>query len=47
MVNPFERCLAQGRLPIAMNVVKGDEDDPDDWIVIEFGPSDPAIRPFR
>lgn len=47
MPNPFERRLLEGRLPVAMSVVKGGEDDPDDWIEIEFGDPDPVIAPFR
>lgn len=44
--NPFERFLAGGRLPRQITVTSG-EDDPDDWIEIEFGDPDPAITPFR
>ena len=47
MPNPFERRLLEGRLPMAISVEKGGEDDPDDWIEIEFGDPDPAITPFR
>ncbi len=47
MPNPFERRLMEGRLPVAMSVVEGTDDDPDHWIEIEFGDPDPAISPFR
>lgn len=47
MQNPFERWLAQGRLPSAIAIEKTDEDDSDDWIEIEIGDPDPAISPFR
>lgn len=47
MPNPFERHLMEGRLPTAMRVFKGDENDPDDWIEIEFGAPDPAVSPFK
>jgi hypothetical protein len=47
MPNPFERRLLEGRLPVSMAVIKGSEDDPDDWIEVEFGDPDPAITPFR
>ncbi|MHB1301915.1 MAG: hypothetical protein ACYCZB_00365 [Acidiphilium sp.] len=45
--NPFEAQLREGRLPTAISVNKTDEDDSDDWIEFQFGPSDPAITPFR
>ena len=39
--------LARGRLPTALNVVKGGEDENDDWVEIAFGDPDPAISPLR
>jgi hypothetical protein len=39
--------LARGRLPIALNVIKGREDENDDWVEIVFGNPDPAISPLR
>jgi hypothetical protein len=45
--NFFERCLQEGRLPSSITVIKTDENDSDDWIEVEFGDPDPAIRPFR
>lgn len=43
----FQKLLAEGRLPIAMRVLPGDDDESDDWLEIEFGEPDPAISPFR
>jgi hypothetical protein len=43
----FLRMLREGRLPAAIRVVDGTEDEPDDWIEIEFGDPDPAITRFR
>lgn len=45
MGNPFQLMLDQGHLPTSMKVISGGEKD-DDWIEIEFGPSDPAISKF-
>jgi hypothetical protein len=45
--NPFEAQCREGRLPMAIFVNKTDENDSDDWIEFQFGPSDPAIAPFR
>lgn len=45
--NPFEAQCRDGRLPVAISVTRTDEDDSDDWIEFQFGPSDPAITPFR
>lgn len=45
--NPFEVQLRKGRLPTTISVTRTDQDDSDDWIEFEFGPSDPAIAPFR
>ncbi len=39
--------LARGRLPSTLNVVKGGEDEGDDWVEIAFGDPDPAISPLR
>jgi len=39
--------LMKGRLPVAMDIIKTDEDDNDDWVEIRFGEVDPAIAPFR
>ena len=39
--------LARGRLPTALDVVKGGEDENDDWVEILFGDPDPAISPLR
>jgi hypothetical protein len=47
MQNPFERLLRQGCLPTSMTVLKGDENEPDDWVEFEFGEPDPAISPFH
>jgi hypothetical protein len=44
-LNPFERCLREGRL-ISRIGVDAAEDDSDDWLTIEFGEPDPAISPF-
>ncbi|WP_447939586.1 hypothetical protein [Pseudoxanthomonas mexicana] len=38
--------LARGWLPIALDVVKGGEDENDDWVEIVFGGPDPAISPL-
>jgi len=43
----FLRQLMEGRLPSEIRVIKGAEDEGDDWIEFEFGPVDPAISPFR
>lgn len=43
----FLRELKLGRLPVEIRVIKGSEDDNDDWIEFEFGRSDPAIAPFE
>lgn len=39
--------LMKGRLPVAMDIIKTDEDDNDDWVEIRSGEVDPAIAPFR
>ncbi|MER8784351.1 hypothetical protein [Mesorhizobium sp. M0244] len=44
--NVFLRNLQQGQRPTAINVIKTDEDDGDDWIEFEFDEPDPAISPF-
>lgn len=36
-----------GRLPESIEIIKTDEEDSDDWVVIHFGEIDPAIAPFR
>lgn len=43
----FLRRLTRGQLPTGIRVVKGGEDDNDDWIEFDFGPKDPAIAPFE
>lgn len=43
----FERHLSQGRLPSDIRVVKGGEDDNDDWVEFDFDITDPAISPLR
>lgn len=44
--NPFERALRDGELISAISVIDcGDEDD--NQLEFRFGPSDPAISPFR
>ncbi len=43
MLNPFERWLSEGRLPVSMTILKGDENEADDWVEFEFGDPDPAI----
>ena len=43
----FERHLNQGRLPSEIRVVKGDEDDNDDWVEFDFSLPDPAISTLR
>lgn len=46
MKNPFKRTLDAGEMIASVDVENaGDEDD--DWLAFEFGPSDPAISPFR
>ena len=45
--NLFELRLRDGQLPSAISVVKTGEEDSDDWVEFQFGPSDPAITPFR
>jgi hypothetical protein len=44
-VNPFERCIQEGRM-ITRIGVEANENDCDDWLTIEFGEPDPAISPF-
>ena len=43
----FLMMLQQGRLPTAVRVCSGGENEDDDWVEIEFGSPDPAISPFR
>ncbi|WP_246304555.1 hypothetical protein [Ensifer sesbaniae] len=43
----FLRNLTEGRLPVAVTVIKTDENHSDDWIEFEFGDPDPAISPLR
>lgn len=49
--NPVQSVISanldRGRLPTALNVVKGGEDEDDDWVEIAFGDLDPAISPLR
>jgi hypothetical protein len=45
VINPFERCLAEGRM-ITQVRVEATEDESDDWLTIQFGDPDPAISPF-
>lgn len=42
----IQHKLSEGRLPVAMKIIEGDEDDNDDWVEIEFGNPDPAITSF-
>ena len=44
-LNPFERNLSEGRLPVAVSVEHDDNDD-DDWIIFEFGDIDTAVANF-
>lgn len=44
--NPFDRALAEGRLPETVTV-ETDQGSDDDWIEFIFGGPDPAISPFR
>lgn len=39
--------LMEGRLPEAIEIIKTDEDENDDWVEIRFGEIDPAIAPLR
>lgn len=39
--------LRQGRLPESIEIIKGGEDENDDWVEIRFGKIDPAISPLR
>lgn len=43
----FLQRLRHGELPKDIRVVKGDENEDDDWIEFDFGPKDPAIAPFE
>lgn len=45
--NVIRNHLANGRLPVALEVIKGSEDENDDWVDIRFGDPDPAISPLR
>jgi hypothetical protein len=48
MANPFQTRLDQGRLITAIAIEKrGDQVRDDDWAVIRFGHSDPAVAPFK
>ncbi len=42
MMNPFERALAEGRLPIRMSVEIGSDQDDDNIVTVQFG----GIRRF-
>ncbi|WP_308516147.1 hypothetical protein [Sphingomonas flavescens] len=44
--NPFERWLAEGRLPVSLSLEQ-DPDGRDDMITIKVGEPDAAIAPFR
>jgi hypothetical protein len=44
--NPFDRALAEGRLPETVTVELDPSSD-DDWIEFILGSPDPAISPFR
>lgn len=41
------RHLAEGRLPVSIELIKAGESDDDDAVKVEFGDADPAIAPFR
>ncbi|MBY5439088.1 hypothetical protein HFO95_20440 [Rhizobium leguminosarum] len=43
----FLRALSKGRMPSSISVIRGSDDENDDWIEFEFGDRDPAISPFR
>lgn len=43
--NPFDDKLSKGRLIVAIDVEESDRDD--NWLVIKFGDTDPAVSPFR
>lgn len=43
----FVRMLRQGRLPSEIRVIKGGDEESDDWIEFEFGSPEPAISPLR
>lgn len=43
----FDRYLREGRLPDAIEVIKGADDEEDDWIEFDFSKPDAAISPFR
>lgn len=45
--NPFKMPFTNGKLPETIQVIKGSEDDSDDWIEFNFSESDPAITPFK
>jgi hypothetical protein len=34
-------------MPSNISVIRGSDDENDDWIEFEFGDRDPAISPFR
>jgi len=44
--NPFHQMLEQGRLISSVTIEHHPEND-DDTAIIEFGPPDPAVSPFR
>jgi len=46
-VNPFEQALAEGKLPVRIEVKPIDENGNDTFLEIEFGHPDPAVSPFR
>lgn len=46
IANPFALALGAGRMISGVEVENVDDKD-DDWLSFEFGPSDPAISPFR
>ena len=47
MMNPFERALAEGRLPIRMSVEIGSDQDDDNIVTVQFGESDASISKFH
>ena len=43
----FGQRLREGRLPVDIRIVRGGEDDNDDWVEFDFAAPDPAISPLR
>lgn len=45
--NPFKSLMSNGKLITNISLEKGEDERDDDWLVITFGKSDPAVSPFK